>query len=145
VSAIWMPLYVADYLAGTTHLRAIESGAYMHLIMHYWVHGGLPADEHQLAQIAKLTAGEWRRHRATLAAFFTDGWRHKRIDAELEKSERMRMQRAVAGRHGGVKSGIARARNLGFALRESEAGANRERSGSFTESEAATKQKPIDS
>jgi uncharacterized protein YdaU (DUF1376 family) len=79
----WMPLYIADYLRDTTHLGALESGAYLHLIMHYWQHGKLPSDERQLAQIAKLTAREWKRSRATLAAFFQDGWQHKRINEEL--------------------------------------------------------------
>jgi len=39
-----MPLYVADYLADTAHLGALESGVYLHLIMHYWLKGGLPDD-----------------------------------------------------------------------------------------------------
>lgn len=79
----WMPLYIADYLKDTTHLGALESGAYLHLIMHYWQHGGLPDNEKQLAQIAKLTAREWSRLRGTLKPFFHDGWKHKRIEGEL--------------------------------------------------------------
>lgn len=79
----WMPLYIADYLKDTTHLGALESGAYLHLIMHYWQHGSLPSNERQLAQIAKLTAREWKRLRGTLKSFFQDGWKHKRIDQEL--------------------------------------------------------------
>lgn len=78
-----MPLYIADYLAKTTHLRAAESGAYLHLIMHYWQHKGLPDDDRKLASIAKLTDAEWKRHKSTLAEFFHDGWKHKRIDDEL--------------------------------------------------------------
>lgn len=83
MSRPWMPLYIADYLKDTTHLGALESGAYLHLIMHYWQHGSLPASEKQLAQIAKLTAREWKRSRDTLKSFFYDGWKHKRIDQEL--------------------------------------------------------------
>ena len=79
----WMPLYIGDYLADTTHLGALQSGAYLHLIMHYWQHGGLPDDEAAIARIARLTPTEWRRVRPTLAAFFYDGWKHKRIDEEL--------------------------------------------------------------
>lgn len=37
----WMAFYVADYLADTLHLSATEHGAYLLLISHYWVHGGL--------------------------------------------------------------------------------------------------------
>jgi hypothetical protein len=49
-SRCWMPLWIADYLAVAGHLRALESGAYLHLIMHYWQRGGLPD-----------TTGNWPR------------------------------------------------------------------------------------
>ncbi len=82
----WMPLNVADYLRDTSHLRALESGAYLHLIMAYWVSSRLPNDDRQLATIAKLTDREWRACKATLAAFFGVDWSsHKRIDKELAK------------------------------------------------------------
>lgn len=81
----WMPLYIADYRADTSHLDAAEHGAYLLLIMHYWTTGGLPGDDRQLARIACMTAAEWRRARPTIAAFFDPGWRHKRIDRELAR------------------------------------------------------------
>lgn len=83
----WMPLYIADYLRDTSHLGARESGAYLHLIMSYWVKGALPDDDRQLAAIARMTMSEWRRARPILAAFFGPHWAsHKRIDAELHKA-----------------------------------------------------------
>jgi uncharacterized protein YdaU (DUF1376 family) len=83
----WMPLYIADYLRDTSHLGALESGAYLHLIMSYWVKGALPDDDRQLAAIARMTMSEWRRARPILAAFFGPHWAsHKRIDAELHKA-----------------------------------------------------------
>lgn len=86
MSAPWMPLYVRDYLADTAHLRAAESGAYLHLIMAYWVSGNLPEDDRQLATIAKMTLAEWKRARPTIQAFFHDGWKHGRIDKELART-----------------------------------------------------------
>lgn len=82
----WMPLNIDDYLADTAHLSAAENGAYMLLIMRYWKDGGLPADERMIMRYSKLTADQWSESRDVLAAFFEDGWRHRRIDAELEKA-----------------------------------------------------------
>src|SRR5688572_1358267 len=65
----WMPLYIADFHADTTHLNAAETGAYLLLIMHYWQRGKLPTDEGQLARIARLSRRDWGRYRATLKAF----------------------------------------------------------------------------
>lgn len=79
----WMPLYIADYLADTAHLNAAQSGAYLHLIMHYWQTGSLPDNDQALMRIARMTAVEWKHNRNTIAGFFLDGWKHKRIDSEL--------------------------------------------------------------
>lgn len=101
MSSPWMPLYVADYLAGTTHLSAAEHGAYMLLIMHYWQKGSLPADEAILARICRMTVREWAKSRDVLASFFGDGWTHERIDSELEKARVKSEARAEYGSRGG--------------------------------------------
>ena len=85
----WMPLYVADYLADTAHLNAAQSGAYLHLIMHYWTIGHLPTDDPSLSRIARMTLPEWRRNRPVVESFFMSGWRHKRVDEELSKAARL--------------------------------------------------------
>lgn len=92
----WMPLYIADYLKKTTHLGAIESGAYLHLIMDYWQNDGLPDDDRQLARIARMTDREWRAARTTLQAFFHDGWKHERIDDEIK--EAIQLAKSNAGK-----------------------------------------------
>jgi hypothetical protein len=43
-----------------------------------------------------------------LQDFFYDGWKHKRIDAELEKMMRVSAKRAIAGQKGGIGSALAR-------------------------------------
>jgi uncharacterized protein YdaU (DUF1376 family) len=128
-----MPLYVADYLADTAHLGAAESGAYLHLIMHYWKTGALPDDDAHLARIARMLPAEWAAARPTLQPFFHGGWRHKRIDAELAESARL----AEAGRRGGLASARAR-RDIGQAKRHAEAEATRSRNPGPVPSRTAT-------
>lgn len=101
MSRPWMPLYVADYLADTSHLRIAQSGAYLHLIMHYWQKGGLPTDDAMLASIVKMTDKEWKATKPAIQPFFQDGWKHARIDLELQKSDAAYERRAQAGKKGG--------------------------------------------
>jgi uncharacterized protein YdaU (DUF1376 family) len=117
----WMPLYVGDYLRDTRDLNTLQHGAYLLLIMHYWQHDALPTDDARLAAIAGLSVAQWRRIREPVQAKFADGWKHKRIEAELVKLDRAVMQRRVAGRRGGIKSGIARAVSQGEAIIRAEA------------------------
>src|ERR1700734_386673 len=93
----WMPLYVGDYLGDTGHLTTAQHGAYLLLMMHYWRKGELPDDDRQLSKITKLPLKTWCDYRPILQDFFHDGWRHKRIDAELERMVRLSEKRAIAG------------------------------------------------
>ena len=83
----WMPLYVGDYLGDTGHLTTAQHGAYLLLMMHYWRKGELPDDDRQLSKITKLPLKTWCDYRATLQDFFHEGWKHKRIDAELDQDD----------------------------------------------------------
>ena len=104
----WMPLYVGDYLGDTGHLTTAQHGAYLLLMMHYWRKGELPDDDRQLSKITKLPLKTWCEYRPTLQDFFYDGWKHKRIDAELAKMTRVSLKRAEAGQKGGIGSALAR-------------------------------------
>lgn len=104
MSPPWMPLYVGDYLADTAHLRAIEHGAYLLLIMHYWRTEGLPDDDLALARITRLSNADWKRVRPVIAPLFSAGWKHKRIEFELTEAARI----SAAGKKGGQASGAAR-------------------------------------
>lgn len=97
----WMPLYVADYLADTGHLSAAEHGAYLLLIMHYWANGGLPCDDKKLARIARMSDKEWKAAKDTVAGFFSEDWKHDRIERELADANAAYERRASAGRKGG--------------------------------------------
>ena len=104
----WMPLYVGDYLGDTGHLTTAQHGAYLLLMMHYWRKGELPDDDRQLSKITKLPLKTWCEYRPILQDFFYDGWKHKRIEAELEKMMRVSLKRSIAGQKGGTGSALAR-------------------------------------
>jgi uncharacterized protein YdaU (DUF1376 family) len=120
----WMPWYIADYLADTAHLRAAQSGAYLHLIMHYWQRGGLPSENVQLSAIARMTDAEWKKARPIIEPFFQmPGWKHKRVDEELAKSLAKYEARAAAGKTGGEAKAKAK-QNPSNATAKEEAGLN---------------------
>jgi uncharacterized protein YdaU (DUF1376 family) len=100
---IWMPLYVADYLADTSRLSTEQHGAYLLLLMDYWRNGPPPDDDSILQQITKLRPDAWGNAKAILKQFFQveDGvWKHSRVEKELsdakDKKERQ-TARAKAG------------------------------------------------
>lgn len=100
----FLPLFIADYLADTTHLTRDQDGAYLLLLMAYWRRGGpLPADDNRLMRIAKATAPEWKKLKPVLLEFFDerDGcWHNKRSTIELSKAQRMAEAKAEAGKKG---------------------------------------------
>jgi uncharacterized protein YdaU (DUF1376 family) len=78
---IWMPLDIGRYLQDTAHLTTEESGAYLHLLMHYWTYGPLPNDHKKLRTIARMSADAWSIAFASLSMFFftgPDGLLHQR-------------------------------------------------------------------
>jgi uncharacterized protein YdaU (DUF1376 family) len=116
MSQPWMPFYVGDYLADTSHLTTIEHGAYLLLIMHYWRVGSLPKDERQLQRITRMSNREWRESKANLLMFFDEEMQHSRIENELEKTKNRVEKRRISGSMGGTakalktkKSGVANA------------------------------------
>jgi uncharacterized protein YdaU (DUF1376 family) len=99
-----MPIHIGDLLRDTGHLRAAGVGSYLLLMFHYWSTGGLPDSDDQLAAIARMSRGEWNKNKDTLQAFFKDGWKHGRIDYDLEKARNI----SEAAREAGKASGRSR-------------------------------------
>jgi len=86
---IFMPLYIGDYLAGTSRLTTVQHGAYLLLIMDYWMNGSLPNDDVILSNIARMPMDAWSIHGALLKQFFSieNGMLvHCRIEEELSKA-----------------------------------------------------------
>jgi uncharacterized protein YdaU (DUF1376 family) len=88
---VWMPLYVADYLADTSRLTTEQHGAYLLLILDYWRNGPLPDDDFMLARVCRMSPDAWSMLGASVRNFFVknkDGLlHHKRIDAEISKAQ----------------------------------------------------------
>lgn len=97
----WMPVYVGDELAETSHINAEEYGAYALLKMHLWQHGRLPCDDERLARIAKCAAERWDFVKEAIWTLFADDWRHPRLEALRAQSEETHKKRSEAGRRGG--------------------------------------------
>ncbi|MXN48795.1 DUF1376 domain-containing protein [Shinella kummerowiae] len=97
----WMPVYVGDELAETSHLNAEEYGAYALLKMHMWQHGRLPSDDERLARIAKCAAERWDFVKEAIWTLFADDWRHPRLETLRAQSEETHKKRSEAGRRGG--------------------------------------------
>lgn len=108
----FMPLYVGDYLADTTHLTCTEHGAYILLLMAMWRAGGsLPDDPSKLARFARCTTGQWARMSATILDFFEqeDGRIvHRRLAREMTKHgvavERQRQLSSNGGKAKALKT-----------------------------------------
>jgi len=94
-----MPLYIKDYLADTRRLSTLEHGAYLLLIMEYWQHGKLPTGDDDLAFIVGLPLKRWLAIKPRIASLFKDGWRHKRIDEEIAKSEELSSKRKASANY----------------------------------------------
>ena len=108
----WMPLHVSDYLRDTSRLTREQHGAYVLLLMDYWISGPPPDDDDQLAVIVKATPQEWRRLRTVMLHFFTIDsnkcWRQKRLDAEIERAYAVHQQRLTAARASATSRGKKR-------------------------------------
>jgi len=104
VRRAWMPLYCGDLIADTQDLSTLQFGAYLKLIIHYWVHGGLTGDVCQLCNISGLSPQEWRWHHAAIKAkfymVFDDAWFHKRIEVELQHADDVSKSRKASSLRG---------------------------------------------
>ena len=102
MTAPYLPLYISDYQADTSHLTTLEHGAYLLLIMNYWQRGQpLPDDDRKLARIAGVGPREWKRIRGTISEFFRvdcNNWFHSRLESELSKLR----DKSLKKRNGGL-------------------------------------------
>ena len=105
---IWMPIFIGDYLADTMHLTTKEHGAYLLLLLAYWRRGApLEDSSRSLAASTRTSAEEWAEMEGVIRGFFRADTiegvrvlRHKRVDAEMKKSNDIKSERSKAGKAG---------------------------------------------
>jgi uncharacterized protein YdaU (DUF1376 family) len=135
----WYSFYPADYGRDTGHLSLVEHGAYRVLMDHYYATAApLPADIARLIRLCRAQGpAEQEAVRFVLAEFFLageDGFRHPRIDAEIEKAAAL----AVKGAFGGRVSAARRAKKAPSRTpTESQASQSPSQSPEIDKSEAA--------
>lgn len=97
-----MPIYIGDYLRDTAELSDAEHGAYLLLLMHYWLKGGeIGSDVDRLARVAR-TQPETARF--ILGYYFTlenGNYKNKRADIEMANAD----SRRTSARDNGLKGG----------------------------------------
>lgn len=101
----FMPLYIGDYLRDTTRLTTEAHGAYLLLLMDYWINGPAPDDDLVLSSITKLALKDWRKIRPFIAPFFhveSGMWMNKRSEAERAKAVENVDKKRAAGSAGGT-------------------------------------------
>lgn len=96
-----MPVFVAEYIADTTHLSCEESGAYLHLLMALWLRGGsIPDSDGDFAKITKLSLKKWKAMRHRIEPFFSvaDGvWTQNRLTKEINYVRGTSKKKSAAG------------------------------------------------
>lgn len=134
MSRAWIAFYMGDYQRDTQHLTTEQHGAYFLLLQHCWQHGQIPSEASSRAAVAKMTPAQWKRIAPVINSFFQDDGTNKRATAEIEKAEVVRTRKQLAGRQGGLRSGVSRSIKHGEAIKREA-----ETKHSFSRNEAQTK------
>ena len=98
---IFMPLFVADYLADTTDLTAEEHGAYLLLLMASWRNGGvLENDPQRLSRTAKVPPKRWPAVWDAIGRFFDVEGKNISQGRLVDELEKARGRKAAASENG---------------------------------------------
>ena len=109
-----MALYLGDYLRDTNRLNTEQHGAYLLILMDYYINGCPPDDDAILAQITKLDIVRWKKTRPALENFFVikNGvWWNGRAEREINKAAALRKRSQKNGKLGGRPSKGGKGKN----------------------------------
>ena len=102
-----MPLWTDAYLADTQDLDAIQHGMYFLLLIRAWRSGEarLKNDERALANIAKVSLAQWRKHSPAVMAYWSleDGyWVQKRLRKQWDERLEFKAKQSERGKKSAV-------------------------------------------
>lgn len=117
MSRAWIAFYTGDYLKKTQRLTTEQHGAYLLLLMECWQQGCIPLDDDSRAAIARLPLARWNKIKGPIDLYFQPDGSQSRATEEIEKAEIVSVRRSIAGRNGGLKSGLSKAIALGQATK----------------------------
>ena len=101
---VWFPLMVSAYMKKTWGLTTEQHGAYLLLLINYWIDGPPADDDALLAGLARLDTRRWKAMRPVMLRYFhiEDGyWRQDRADEELKRWAERKAKFAERGAAGG--------------------------------------------
>ena len=113
VKPLWMPLYIAEFIADTTNLTASQGWAYINLLCAMWRSndGTLPNDADTLARVGKVHRPRWAKVWGAIKSLFdVDGDRVTSVSlqAELGKANAKIVQARAAAHLGGATTQFRR-------------------------------------
>lgn len=104
---MYMPLILGDFFKDTTRLDTEQQGAYLLLMIEFWLRGPLPSDEKTLQKICKFSPHKWaKKSREILEIFSEENGRLVHRNLMRMRSEYLARHKALsdAGRTGGLKN-----------------------------------------
>ena len=101
----WFPWFESDYLSKTLHLTEVQDVIYRRLLGQYWIHGALPSEPAQIANLARISTRKWNANAQVLLDFFelrNGRLYNRKMEAIIQKAKESQELAAEKGRKGGL-------------------------------------------
>lgn len=102
--------YVQDFLIGTSHFSAEETGAYIRLLCYQWDNGLVENDEQKLKKISGISVKKMEKILKKFSKTKDGHYKNLRLEKERKKQADLRKRRSDAGKKGNeIKYGSRKA------------------------------------
>lgn len=92
--------YVQDFLIGTSHFTAEETGAYIRLLCHQWDNGFIEDDDQKLKKISGISVKKMKNILKKFSKTKPGQLKNLRLERERKKQADSRKRRSDAGKKG---------------------------------------------